>query len=330
LIMAETCKCALFILALITCFQILFTEGRPIKSTNKQELVSVGKDSIEDVAKQGLNTKSHYNNAKTQKVSLPAPPITHNPSVHHSKAGRNEMPHPAVPSFGNSAAVYKDDFRPTTPGVSPGVGHPKTIGTNSNNEHSLTDFKDDFQPTTPGHSPGAGHALANDDDNEEVSPKAPGPSIERSGTAFKPTTPGHSPGAGHALANDDDNEEVSPKAPGSSIERSGTAFKPTTPGHSPGIGHLFSENDSEDIDPKAPDTSSSSGDSVTASKPKTTGNSRGISHTLSADKNEITASKASSIEHSVTGVTDDFRPTVPGHSPGIGHVLQNTNEERKA
>eukprot|EP00258_Populus_trichocarpa_P041184 XP_024457203.1 precursor of CEP9 isoform X2 [Populus trichocarpa] len=288
--MAETCKCALFILALITCFQILFTEGRPIKSTNKQELVSVGKDSIEDVAKQGLNTKSHYNNAKNQKVSLPAPPITHNPSVHHSKAGRNEMPHPAVPSFGNSAAVYKDDFRPTTPGVSPGVGHPKTIGTNSNNEHSLTDFKDDFQPTTPGHSPGAGHALANDDDNEEVSPKAPG----------------------------------------SSIERSGTAFKPTTPGHSPGIGHLFSENDSEDIDPKAPDTSSSSGDSVTASKPKTTGNSRGISHTLSADKNEITASKASSIEHSVTGVTDDFRPTVPGHSPGIGHVLQNTNEERKA
>ena len=288
--MAETCKCALFILALITCFQILFTEGRPIKSTNKQELVSVGKDSIEDVAKQGLNTKSHYNNAKNQKVSLPAPPITHNPSVHHSKAGRNEMPHPAVPSFGNSAAVYKDDFRPTTPGVSPGVGHPKTIGTNSNNEHSLTDFKDDFQPTTPGHSPGAGHALANDDDNEEVSPKAPGPSIERSGTAFKPTTPGHSPG----------------------------------------IGHLFSENDSEDIDPKAPDTSSSSGDSVTASKPKTTGNSRGISHTLSADKNEITASKASSIEHSVTGVTDDFRPTVPGHSPGIGHVLQNTNEERKA
>lgn len=288
--MAETCKCALFILALITCFQILFTEGRPIKSTNKQELVSVGKDSIEDVAKQGLNTKSHYNNAKNQKVSLPAPPITHNPSVHHSKAGRNEMPHPAVPSFGNSAAVYKDDFRPTTPGVSPGVGHPKTIGTNSNNEHSLTDFKDDFQPTTPGHSPGAGHALANDDDNEEVSPKAPGPSIERSGTAFKPTTPGHSPG----------------------------------------IGHLFSENDSEDIDPKAPDTSSSSGDSVTASKPKTTGNSRGISHTLSADKNEITASKASSIEHSVTGVTDDFRPTVSGHSPGIGHVLQNTNEERKA
>ncbi|KAG6775848.1 hypothetical protein POTOM_019347 [Populus tomentosa] len=289
--MAETCKCALFILALITCFQILFTEGRPIKSTNKQELVSIGKDSIEDVAKQGLNTKSHHNNAKNQKVSLPAPAATHNPGVHHSKAGRKEMPHPAVPSFGNSAAVYKDDFRPTPPGVSPGVGHPKTIGTKSNNEHSLTDFKDDFQPTTPGHSPGIGHALDNDDD---------------------------------------DNEEVSPTAPGSSVERSGTAFKPTKPGHSPGIGHTFSENDGEDIDPKAPETSSSSGDSVTASKPKTTGNSRGISHTLSADKSEVTASKASSIEHSVTGVADDFRPTVPGHSPGIGHVLQNTNEERKA
>lgn len=288
--MAETCKCAFLILAFVTCFQILFIEGRSLKPTNKQEHVTNEKEPLKEMANQSTNTNLHHTTAYNQKVSLPSPPV-HIPTVHHSKAGRKEMPRPAVPSFGDSAAVYKDDFRPTPPGASPGVGHPKTIGTNSNNEHSLTDFKDDFQPTTPGHSPGVGHALDNDDD---------------------------------------DNEEVSPTAPGSSVERSGTAFKPTTPGHSPGIGHIFSENDSEDIDPKAPETSSSSGDSVTASKPKTTGNSRGISHTLSADKSEITASKASSIEHSVTGVADDFRPTVPGHSPGIGHVLQNTNEERKA
>ncbi|KAJ6304871.1 hypothetical protein OIU78_020426 [Salix suchowensis] len=197
--MAETCKNALFILALVTCFQILLTEGRPIKSANKQQLGSSGQESMEDVTKQG---------------SLTAPPVTRNPNVHHSKAGRKEMPHPTVPGFSNSAAVDKDAFRPTTPGVSPGVGHPKTIGTKSNNEHSLTDFKDDFQPKTPVHSPGVGHALADDDDD------------------------------------DDDKDEVSPKAPGSSIERSGTAFKPTTPGHSPGIGHLLSENESEDIDPK--------------------------------------------------------------------------------
>ncbi|KAJ6997340.1 hypothetical protein NC653_013800 [Populus alba x Populus x berolinensis] len=261
--MAETCKCALFILALITCFQILFTEGRPIKSTNKQELVSIGKDSIEDVAKQGLNTKSHHNNAKNQKVSLPAPAATHNPGVHHSKAGRKEMPHPAVPSFG----------------VSPGVGHPKTIGTNSNNEHSLTDFKDDFQPTTPGHSPGVGHALDNDDDdNEEVSPTAPGSSVERSGTAFKPTKPGHSPGIGHIFS-ENDGEDIDPKAPetssssettgnsrgishtlsadkseitaskASSIEHSVTGvtddFRPTVPGHSPGIGHVLQNTNEE-------------------------------------------------------------------------------------
>ncbi|KAB5556942.1 hypothetical protein DKX38_007851 [Salix brachista] len=281
--MAETCKNALFILALVTCFQILLTEGRPIKSANKQELGSSGKESMEDVTKQGSLT------AKSQKVSLTSPPVTHNPRGHHSKAGRKEMPHPTVPGFSNSAAVDKDAFLPTTPGVSPGVGHPKTIGTKSNNEHSLTDFKDDFQPKTPVHSPGVGHALADDDD-------------------------------------DDDKDEVSPKAPGSSIERSGTAFKPTTPGHSPGIGHLLSENESEDIDPKAADTMSSSGDSVTAFKQKIPGDSPGISHTLSADKSKITAPKAFSVEHSVT---EDFQPTVPGHSPGIGHVFQNTNEERK-
>ncbi|KAJ6682020.1 PRECURSOR OF CEP5 [Salix koriyanagi] len=238
--MAETCKNALFILALVTCFQILLTEGRPIKSANKQQLGSSGKESMEDVTKQG---------------SLTAPPVTRNPSVHHSKAGRKEMPHPTVPGFSNSAAVDKDAFRPTTPGVSPGVGHPKTIGTKSNNEHSLTDFKDDFQPKTPVHT-----------------------------------------------------------------------FKPTTPGHSPGIGHLLSENESEDIDPKAADTMSSSGDSITAFKQKIPGDSPGISHTLSAGKSEITAPKAFSVEHSVT---EDFQPTVPGHSPGVGHVFQNTNEERK-
>ncbi|KAF9682362.1 hypothetical protein SADUNF_Sadunf05G0101100 [Salix dunnii] len=254
--MAETCKCALFILVLVTCFQILFTEGRPIKSANKQELVSSGKESIEDMTKQGSLI------AKSQKFSLTAPPVTPNPSVHHSKAGRKEMPLPTVSGVSNSAAVDKDAFRPTTPGVSPGVGHSKTIGTKSNNEHSLTDFKDDFQPKSPVHSPGVGHALADDDD--------------------------------------DDKDEVSPKAPGSSIERSGTAFKPTTPGHSPGIGHLLSDNESEDIDPKAAENMSNSGDSVTVFKQKIPGNSPGISHTLSADKSEITAPKAFSVEHSVT------------------------------
>ncbi|KAJ6736657.1 PRECURSOR OF CEP1-RELATED [Salix viminalis] len=121
--MAETCKNALFILALVTCFQILLTEGRPIKSANKQELGSSGKESMEDVTKQGSLT------AKSQKVSLTSPPVTHNPSGHHSKAGRKEMTHPTVAGFNNSAAVDKDAFRPTTPGVSPGVGHPHTIGT---------------------------------------------------------------------------------------------------------------------------------------------------------------------------------------------------------
>ncbi|KAG9145292.1 hypothetical protein Leryth_008235 [Lithospermum erythrorhizon] len=66
-----------------------------------------------------------------------------------------------------------NDFRPTDPGNSPGIGHHSRKGglknsekaTGGNASHGDTYFTsgsaDGFRPTTPGHSPGVGHSLVN-------------------------------------------------------------------------------------------------------------------------------------------------------------------------
>ncbi|ESQ45473.1 hypothetical protein EUTSA_v10010927mg [Eutrema salsugineum] len=94
---------------------------------------------------------------------------------------------------------FTDDFAPTTPGNSPGVGHKKgnadvkglkddfdstedrQLLKMDGQDHFKTGTTDDFAPTSPGNSPGMGHKKKDD---------------------FKPTTPGHSPGIGHAANND--------------------------------------------------------------------------------------------------------------------------------
>jgi len=323
--MAETCKCAFLILAFVTCFQILFIEGRSIKQTNKQEHVTNEIEPLKEMANQSTNTNLHHNTANNQNVSLPSPPV-HIPTVHHSKAGRKEMTPPMVPSFSgspgvrhpktpgaNSVTTVKDDFKPITSGQSPGVGH--------NNDNSVTAFKDDFQPTTPGNSPGVGHILVDEDDSEDDDPKAPGTSSsnERSGAAFKPTTPGHSPGVGH-MSSVDQSDKTDLKA-------SKTELSVTTPGHSPGVDHTLSdedEDDSEDVDPKAPGTGSSIKRSGAAFKPTTPGHSPGIGHMSSVDQSDKTDSKASEIEHFST----EHSVTTPGrHSSRVGHILSDEDKD---
>uniref|UniRef100_A0A6N2KWB3 Uncharacterized protein n=1 Tax=Salix viminalis TaxID=40686 RepID=A0A6N2KWB3_SALVM len=372
--MAETFKCAFLVLAFVTSFQILFIEGRPIKPANKQQLLTYEKEPIKELASKSMNTNLHHSTADNQKVSLTSPPV-HIPSVHHSKADRKESP-PMVPRSSDS----------------PNVRHPETPGANSNNGHSVSAFKDDFEPKTPGHSPGVGHIHADEDqeDNEDVDPKAPssGSSTGRAGAAFKPTkpghspgvghmssvdqsdkidpnssniehsitTPGHSPGFGHILAGQDqDDSEDDAKEPGSesSIGRDGAAFKPTTPGHSPGIGHMSfvyqsdktnpnpskiehsvttpghspgvipihadeDQDDNEDVDPKTPGSSSSTGRAGAAFKPTKPGHSPGVGHMSSVDQSDKTDPKASNFEHSVT---------TPGHSPGFGHIHADEDQD---
>uniref|UniRef100_A0A6N2M3I6 Uncharacterized protein n=1 Tax=Salix viminalis TaxID=40686 RepID=A0A6N2M3I6_SALVM len=316
-------------------FCIMCYARRPIKPANKQQLLTYEKEPIKELASKSMNTNLHHSTADNQKFTFlvfTIPRLTE-----------------------KSRHLWS---------LAPAVRHPETPGANSNNGHSVSAFKDDFEPTTPGHSPGVGHIHADEDqeDNEDVDPKAPssGSSTGRAGAAFKPTkpghspgvghmssvdqsdkidpnpsnyehsitTPGHSPGFGHILAGQDqDDSEDDAKEPGSesSIGRDGAAFKPTTPGHSPGVSHIHADedqDDNEDVDPKAPGSGSSTGRGGAAFKPTKPGHSPGVGHMLSVDQSDKTDRKASTFEHSVT---------TPGHSPGVSPIHadedQNDNED---
>lgn len=104
----------------------------------------------------------------------------------------------------SNAVEGKEDFRPTTPGDSPGVGHKE-------------ESTDEFLPHPPGSRPGA--------------PNNSPPNVDN----FRPTTPGNSPGVGHHSHVEDIGEREQESR--SRTESDTDDFKPTNPGHSPGVGH---------------------------------------------------------------------------------------------
>ncbi|XP_065876250.1 precursor of CEP9 [Euphorbia lathyris] len=138
---------------------------------------------------------------------------------------------------GDLSDASTDDFRPTSPGYSPGVGHPKAVSTTSQSDHihhtivgkEEESSTDDFRPTEPGYSPGVGHPM-------EVSEK----------DDHRPTQPGHSPGAGHPKEVKVSTDGFRPTGPGYSpgvghrkevVIGATDDYRPTQPGHSPGVGH---------------------------------------------------------------------------------------------
>ncbi|TYG92726.1 hypothetical protein ES288_A11G054800v1 [Gossypium darwinii] len=78
------------------------------------------------------------------------------------------IPLPAKTSgFGESVRGFKDDFRPTAPGNSPGIGHSFEEDNDERNEEKRASFRStngkhaqDFKRTSPGHSPGVGHVFS--------------------------------------------------------------------------------------------------------------------------------------------------------------------------
>lgn len=147
------CACSL-LLAAISC-DILYTEGRPLKSLKEREFSSIDFEPGSDKGSQGASFQEH------------------NPSVKDTVAGKNELLSPMIPKHSNGVGVSKAlieiEAQPTPPGPSPGVGHhhlfplqediqPKAprspIGS-----HAVAAYQDDYRPTKPGHSPGIGHSL---------------------------------------------------------------------------------------------------------------------------------------------------------------------------
>ncbi|XP_022897638.1 precursor of CEP6-like [Olea europaea var. sylvestris] len=116
----------LFLLAGFSCLQISLTEARQLKPFKKQE-------------------KHDFS------ATLPA-----NASL--QIVGQKRIPPPTNQKheIDSSHAMGVNDFRPTSPGKSPGIGHSSPA--QKDNAGGNTDV---FRPTGPGHSPGIGHSFAN-------------------------------------------------------------------------------------------------------------------------------------------------------------------------
>lgn len=126
-----------------------------------------------------------------------------------------------------------NDFRPTTPGNSPGVGH-------SYAEHSVV-----IQPNEAGDD----MKLPRKESKQDFTSKQKVSTVANSIDGFRPTAPGNSPGVGHSYSNND--VKVQQKGvgigPGVGHSDAGSTndFKPTQPGHSPGVGHSFVDKNTE-------------------------------------------------------------------------------------
>ncbi|KAJ7952882.1 Precursor of CEP9 [Quillaja saponaria] len=146
-------SCAILVALLAFQYEVVFTEGRQIKPMNQK---------VEQ-------SKYDLDNQPT--------PLPYNPTTTTPKHGG------AVSFLGDSAVVYTDDFRPTSPGNSPGVGHKHRtdeehvgvglkaaeVGHSPDVKHSVTArTENDFKPTAPGHSPGVGHAVQTKMDNQII------------------------------------------------------------------------------------------------------------------------------------------------------------------
>ncbi|KAL3725967.1 hypothetical protein ACJRO7_030933 [Eucalyptus globulus] len=139
---------------------ILTSEGRSLKSAWKVEFHSV-------------NNKNQAREQVWQFLTPSQSPRNDDHFDARKKTAPSPIAHDQAADLGKSEAVYKDDFRPTEPGNSPGVGRsffglkkevvrPKAP---SGDEERLTVMAtpDEFSSTRPGHSPGVGHGFQNEE-----------------------------------------------------------------------------------------------------------------------------------------------------------------------
>ncbi|KAF8018611.1 hypothetical protein BT93_H3492 [Corymbia citriodora subsp. variegata] len=156
--MADLPVILIFAIIFIMAFDATRTsEGRSIKSAWEDKFHAINYDQMHKQASQILAPSQSPMND------------------YHSDAGKEMVASPTAhdqaADLGESEAVDKDDFRPTTPGSSLGVGHsfvglkkeaarPKASG--SDEERPTVMGTDDFEGSK-GHSPGVGHAFQNEE-----------------------------------------------------------------------------------------------------------------------------------------------------------------------
>ncbi|KAJ8625107.1 hypothetical protein MRB53_033637 [Persea americana] len=151
-----TRACVLFLVLMIFS-EVLLSEGRHLKQQKKREecrkcLMHGMKDSLNETTKGDGQELSggvqHYHTSTVIDVDNFQPTSPgHSPGIGHSK----------VDHYNTSTVMDVDNFRPSGPGHNPGIGHSQVEHSNAS---TVIDV-DDFRPTEPGHSPGIGHSLRN-------------------------------------------------------------------------------------------------------------------------------------------------------------------------
>ncbi|XP_035548288.1 precursor of CEP9-like [Juglans regia] len=166
-------KCVI-LLALVSFHEALVIQGRKIKSTKQKQYMRSPRDlhgSSGETRKRGSESATMIKSFDSAAPHVQYEPKTtyasHIPStVDQSVTSKKEASVPPMKpnySFGfrdSDAAHNKDDFRPTAPGNSPGVGHSfqnqeadvesKALAKGKGVRPSLTGFKDNYRPTVPG------------------------------------------------------------------------------------------------------------------------------------------------------------------------------------
>lgn len=161
-------------------------------------------------------------------------PMKRQAGVQTVSSTKDKIPPPSTRSMESSTVAEPvDDFRPTTPGNSPGVGH-------SYAEHSAV-----VQPNEAGDV----MKLLNKESKQEFTSEQKVSTVENSIDGFRPTAPGNSPGVGHSYTKNDVKVQQKGSGIGSGVSHSVAGstddFKPTQPGHSPGVGHSFVNKNTE-------------------------------------------------------------------------------------
>ncbi|KAK6116254.1 hypothetical protein DH2020_050050 [Rehmannia glutinosa] len=109
-----------FLLALMACLNIQFSEGRQLKSMHNAQVTGQKKGLPPMTPTQNHEfSSSDVSNKDAYQPTTPG----NSPGIGHSFAGQKDNMQPKRVRVLDEG--YTDSFRPTTPGHSPGIGHSK-------------------------------------------------------------------------------------------------------------------------------------------------------------------------------------------------------------
>uniref|UniRef100_A0A7N0ZZU3 Uncharacterized protein n=1 Tax=Kalanchoe fedtschenkoi TaxID=63787 RepID=A0A7N0ZZU3_KALFE len=219
------------LLALITCQESIFTEGRflsLIDKANRRDRGSGKKQDINSRPVEHTNVQAKQNDH----IDLGKPDVVRDGDTHQTAITTySQVSHPIRQKTSLDGGKYNVEEKQQ--GHSPGVGHPFAP------REDATKWKIQVEGKTQDYSPGVGHSLPTN--NEYTRPEAAvGTSIlaDKHNAGGKPSD--YSPGVGHSSVHFD--RDITTESVDNSPNEN-RHIQHKTQDHSPGVGHAASVSD---------------------------------------------------------------------------------------